>query len=201
MATLLSDNFNRADSATVPGSPGTGGPYTVVTGTAGINGNRLYFPTVNTTNLGSHLTFPAAADVDMQATIAVIGSTSVSFGLLFRYTDASNTWGFEFNANAYKLIRYNAGSLLSWSSGIAPTAGDVIRVVAIGRRITGLLNGVAIIEMEDVFSVSATVCGVRDTHINNRLDDLTVVDASQFSESGYLYKGRDTKTFDLAGVA
>ena len=134
MATLLTDDFNRADNVTVLGGPVTGGPYTVRLGVWGINTNRALTNTV----VNSHVTFPAAVDVSLQVTLPVLGSSG---GLIARWVDANTNWLFGLNGTVWALMHSVAGTYTVFSSGPTAVAGDVIRFVAYGRNLYGLVNG------------------------------------------------------------
>lgn len=203
MAVLLSDAFTRADSTTSPGSPDVGGPYTVVTGTAGISSNRLYFPTVSTSGtFGSYLTFPADDEVDMQVSIPVIGASSNRVGLLFRYASATSSWFWGWSTSDYVLSHLGTTSFTALNTEVSPTNGDVLRVVAKGNRIFGWLNGNLVATAYDhLWNASTdTTAGVVIQNTSTRMDDLTVSDAEAadppYALTGLAYKGRDTSTAD-----
>lgn len=217
MAVLLQDSFDRANSATDPGSPEVGGPYTVGIGYWGISGNQLY--TWNAVNL-SVLFAPGAVDVDFSAQSMII-STNKDCGLVWRATDANNHWAFSLNSGGWNLMRKIAGSyyLLGNTPG---SAGDTARVVALGRQMYLLVNGVCRFVIEDSwYGNGASQIGYL-MHVSSalRIDNALAQDAtgppgawgttevadpalgdSTLNLSPSLYKGRDTKTADEGALA
>lgn len=220
MAVLLTDDFNRTASTTVLGGPVTGGPYTVRVGTWGVIGNQAY---TSASVANSHVTFPAAVDVDIQATIPVQGN---SLGLIVRWVDASNFWYFGWQISTWALLRNTAGTLQQFStSSPVPVNGDVLRCIAYGRSLYGFVNGRLMCWCEDQFFSAATATsGFRiNSNTTLRIDDLTASDAvgipgdggtatmrddvasfiasSDYDPVGAVYKGRDSAAADAGSVA
>ncbi len=224
MVTYLSDDFNRANNASSPGSPAIGGPYTAVVGTWGITSNHLY---VSTSLTGQILTCPGAADIDFGVDIAVLPGTNDA-GLLFRYSDANNYWEYYCDSGKPVLRKKVAGTLVNvWVAPVAAiVAGDKIRVVAKGSKIYCFIKGTTLAFVtDDTFNQAATVIGFRNTNaiaaeLDNALAvtppaDPTGVDmhAALFQAlddtgvsgytplAGFPYKGRDTAALDAAEEA
>lgn len=217
MATLLTDDFNRANSTTSPGTPSAGGPYTVRAGTWGINSNQLY---TSASTAASLVTFPAAVDVDVSIKVATLGGTP---GVVVRYVDTSNYWLASNVSGTWTLQRRTAGTLTTYATGPAAATGDVARVVALGKVVYLLLNGKLVAQADDPWQTVATA--VAGFYINSstaaRLDDASAADAAAvpgISGTGaqlltdqriptarqtgaYIYKGRDTAVLDTIGVA
>lgn len=212
----LLDDFERADSATLPGTPTVGGPYTVQSGTFGITNGRLYNPGGNVDNL---LTFPAGSDIEISARFGTIVDNS---GLVWRGKDANNYWLCnQSGANLIGIWRKQAGTFsnLFAYTALTFTPYDLIRVVALGRRFYIYYQGNLIHSMEDTaYDVTATLAGVRMAlNTNNRYDDLYAAPPAPLPTLAgvlnpytglavtrpgtFVYKGRDTKTLDSGSVA
>jgi hypothetical protein len=226
MAVLLSDDFNRADSTNVLGSPQVGGPYTVVSGTWGIQTNRAY---VSVGLTGSKVTFPAAKDIDISITLGGGVSSSVQHGAMFRYVDASNFWALHARTGSgtvgLYLTRGGVNNLmLQWDH--SSTTGTVLRAVAVGPNIAVYANGVLGGVMQDPFwdnnasaagllswgsgiphfdsvlaSDATSVAAVDDWGTNPEAFD--GVDLGFTADADYLtslYKGRDTAAADESEI-
>lgn len=215
MATLLTDTFDRANNTTVLGGPVTGGPYTVRAGTWGVIGNQCY---TSVSTAASQVTFPAAADVDLQATFPVVVSSGG--GVMARWTAATDYWYLGLTGTTWALMRNTVATGLS-SVVIGPTAvnGDTVRLICLGRYVYGFVNGRMVAAAEDSFP-SATVAGLRiNSSISLRIDNLSAADATSVPGApttadildltempmfaadaawtdGWLYRGRDTRTAD-----
>lgn len=210
------DDFNRANAAATPGTPIQGGPYTVQLGTWGINNNALY---TSVSPLEAMMTFPGLVDLDFTFTVKTVGNNG---GVLFRWIDANNTWLFQFTTLQLSFHRRTAGSYQQQGNTYAQgaQAGDVFRVLAVGRTILAYRNGVEVLAAEDHYSSVATATmGYRfsgDPTV--RLDDARLTPGVLPSNAGalvipdylmsdpaydqaHLYKGRDTKLADQGAVA
>lgn len=218
MADLLIDDFNRANSTNNPGTPQVGGPYTVRAGTWGIIGNELY---TSSSTANALLTFPAAFDVEVSFKIGLMASS----GVVARYVDANNFWyvGWD-SGNVATLFRRTAGTLYGLGSSRALSVWDTLTIVGFGGYVYGLRNGQLFAAAEDGFVASTpTAAGVRiNSSTSARIDDLAARDATTrpgglegataamveltYSETtpistGFVYKGRDTKTADEGAVS
>lgn len=224
----LWDDFNRTASTTVIGSPVSGGPYTVVTGTWGVIGGVLagqVYTSVSTAS--SYVTFPAAADVDITFQIPATGATTT--GVLLRYVDASNRWFFGYTqGTGLTLSRTVTGTgVILFGLNRTALATDVYRVIAKGPMFYIFLNGLLRATVYDTALQTATVCAIwMNSTAAARMDDLLVVAAPADplagfgsgttdtalgtsdvtgaaipSSTGWEYRGRDTKALDLAGVS
>jgi len=201
-ALYLSDDYNRTNNATTPGSPLVGGPYTVVTGVFGINTNALYTTTTATTN---HLTFPGAVNVDMTFTLNVFSASGA--GVIYRYVDASNYWTYLLTANEVVFQRNSAGTFVNVNrSGVIQTflTTDTFRVEARNNMMYGYFNGRLVLTQKDhYYGNGATTMGVVLRNTAVRFNGLTVIgaDSTLPVADGFLYRGRATKADDVAGVA
>ena len=223
MASLLTDDFNRANSTTVLGWLVSGGAYTVRLGTWGINGNAAY---TSASLANAHVTFPAAANVDIQATFPVLVASA---GLIARWVDTSNYWLLGTSGSGWALCRYLAGSITPIVTGPVFADGDVARLITIGKNIYAYINGKLVMYWEDQYYSAATaVAGFRiSSSTTFRIDDLSAADAPASApgapttgkvidldemlmldidptppRDGWLYRGRDTKTADAGkGIA
>lgn len=210
------DSFNRADSTNTPGTPGAGGPYTVVAGTWGINGNALY---ASASTSEAQMTFPGLVNFDMTLKVSAIGPSG---GLLFRWVDASNTWMLQWTTAGYYFFRRTAGTWAQQGNGWVrpPAANDVVRVIGVGRTLLAYRNGALIATAEDhYFGVATATMGYRfHTDTTTRLNEAVLQPGVLPSnppgdvptpetfltdpahDSGFLYKGRDTKLADEGAV-
>jgi hypothetical protein len=214
--TAYYDDFDRADSASSPGSPVEGGPYTVVAGTWGISGGALY---TSASTAEAMITFPGLVDADFTLTVGAYGTNG---GLMFRYIDASNTWLLNWSATQISLWRRVGGTWTqkgnTWAK--ATVAGDILRLLTVGRTILIYRNGVEILNADDEFyNVATATMGYRNYNDTTmRLDegilhpgvlptssgDLVIPDRIATAPTygqGHLYKGRDTKLADQGAVA
>lgn len=218
MATLLSDDFNRANDITNVGSPAVGGPYTERVGTTwGINGNALYTSTALSESV---LTFPGAINVDFSSSFPV---TTGDKGMIVRWVDANNYWYLSANSGNFQLHHRMSGTFYQRSAAYAYVAGASARIVTRGPLITVYLSGLERFELEDESYAAATAtCGWR-IHNNNtaRIDDALAIDSTALSspagglapipDAGYasnpvdhpawVFKGRDRKTLDTTIAA
>lgn len=225
MAVLLQDNFNRADSTNALGAPQVGGPYTVVSGTWGINANRAY------TSVGSSsakVTFPAARDVEVSFAIGANVSTSIQPGVMFRYIDANNFWALHSRVGSGTVglyyVRGGSNNLMLSAAG-AQGAGAVLRAVAKGPDIAMYADNVLIGRTQDpAWEANATLAGMMSWGTGlTYIDDLLVsdftgevnddwgtspeafdgVDLGFIADAAYstsLYKGRDTAAADESEI-
>jgi hypothetical protein len=219
-AILLQDDFNRANSTTSLGSPAVGGPYTVRSGTWGINNAEAY---LSTPAANAHLTFPAAVNVDISAKVPVSPSSQVASGITIRWVDANNHWLFQaMSGPTLALYRCTAGVYTQMYSGGPFTVGDVIGLKAFGDQIAWYSNGRQLGQLADHwFATAGTDAGLRNSGTSTaRWDDLlvreqltplnswgappsietvpkaTITRAGEFALTPSLYKGRNTALAD-----
>jgi hypothetical protein len=156
-APIITDSFNRADSATTLGSTdgGTLGPLVwadVDLGTGGlwgIDGNRARG------RAGSSLVHavvdPGVTATTIQATLVTPSTLGVG-GIAFRVQDSNNLCNLNLRNNTSSLLYYTletrtAGAKATMTGGgttITPVAGDVIKIVDTGTTVAFWLNGTLI---------------------------------------------------------
>lgn len=150
------DTFTRADSTTSPGSLESGGSYTVVGGTWGISNNALY----ESSNAGEgRITWPGFADFDFSATLSAYGSDA---GLVFRSTDANNSWLYVAAGGQLRLYTRISGNYTQIQAVNATVAaGDKLRVVANGPDLKFYQNSTLVMSVTNTYNQSATIMGFR----------------------------------------
>jgi hypothetical protein len=197
MATLLQDNFDRANNATTVGAPQIGPTPTVPTGTAGISSNQLYAATapINVIwNLGT-------TDVEMSATFSGFGSNGVSFllghagSLIYWLVSVKTTTGIE-------VIRQETAGFYtaaSWFGAIPNTAGVVIKVHYKDRILRAYHDGVQVIRYVLDAPITSTSHGIRMTPTAGRVDNILAIDAPTITEP--TLTGETTEPGDIAGEA
>jgi hypothetical protein len=144
---LFSDDFNRADSATTPGSSdsyagGTNGAWVVDAGTFGISTNQLYTP--NTTGCRMHYDV-GVSDAQMDVTVATVGNehdfyfrgnSALTQYIRYSYNGSNGgTWYLQEFVSAFTTIKSFPGTLAN---------GDVISVNCVGSTVTLSKNGTII---------------------------------------------------------
>lgn len=224
MATLLEDNFNRANSAVAIGSPQVGGPYTQVLGTWGINANRAY---VAAAASSARLTAPGAFNVEGQFTLGLATSGSSIPTIMFRYVDADNYWRLNPRAASgevgLQLVRANSASTIGPTFVYDGAAGHVLKFKAYGNRIQFWVDGVLVGDVVDpVMDPAGTKIGLMNQSASTGYwDDVLFADSTPFPDWGAspegfdgvevdfdaqisvtpsFYKGRDTATADESEI-
>jgi hypothetical protein len=226
MATLLQDDFDRANNTTSPGSPLVGGPYTVSSGTWGINSNQLYLS--NTTTPAHYMLAPGAADVDFTYTqvLAQAGSSGPHTGGVIRAADASNSiYVARSTTGSFQIFQSIAGTGTALTPEIASVAGDVHRFIAYKEEVWFYVNGILRAYLIDYRydPVNRTKIGFRNGQTTTgRWDNVLAVDVTaapntwgaspeafddidldidaEFSLTPSLYKGRDTAIADESEI-
>jgi hypothetical protein len=159
---LSTDTFNRADSSSGMGSTdgtGTKDPAAwnlTAPGCYGIQTNRAY-PVLNAQNVA--WIDLAAADVDLSVTAAAFGAAGVL--IAFRFADLSNYLYAVAYSGGVLLIRRQAASNTVLAGPIAGfTAGETLRVVAVGSSITVYRNAAVVATVTETFNATVTKHGV-----------------------------------------
>lgn len=142
---VFSDDFNRADSTTSPGTSdsyagGTNKAWVVDAGTLGTIGNQLYATTTSGTR--GHID-AGVPDAKMEVTVATLGNEFDFYFRLdptnvyhyYRYAWNPSGWNLQESASSFTTITSFAGTI---------AAGDVIGVEVIGTTVTLYKNGTAI---------------------------------------------------------
>lgn len=220
MATLLSDNFNRANSTSVVGAPQIGPTPTVLSGAAGIFTNQFYV--VSTPgNVSWALGTP---DVEITATnMNTLSTTGMS--VLLGIIDNLNYWQIQFQTNSVTLFQLVAGNALTAYISMVrnPAAtGSVCKVHYRDGIIRVYVDGTLVIRHAVAVPITAGSHGMRSTTPTRYLDTLLVEDApvideptktgdiaagldlagdELYADPGFAYLGRDLKTQDAAAGA
>lgn len=217
MATLLSDNFDRANSTTTIGAPQVGPVPTVLSGVGGITSNQLYAPSatlIAVWDLGT-------VDVELQATATGTTSGRV-LGLVLGGAATTDHYLVQYNLTQVELYRSNPGGFQLLYRQQTPTtnAATVVKASYKAGVIRAYHSGNLLLRVPVEQPITSTQHGVRVTHASSiRVDDLLSVDAPTITdaeppadiapefafgggaEAVEVYRGRDTKALDLAGVS
>jgi hypothetical protein len=219
MATLLQDNFDRADSTTVVGSPQTGPAPVVQAGVGGISGNRLYASTLPVT-----VTYDLGTP-NVELSFLGANLTSALDSVILGYASATDFYQVAFQqAQAVVLYRATAGgtATLASSSVKMPVSGtSVCKAHYKDGIIRAYVDGVLVLRYVLDTPITANLHGVRiSTSGGGRIDDLLGVDAPTIAENpvngatpvdtavgistppfaspSFAYLGRDTKLQDIS---
>ncbi|MDN4525313.1 chitobiase/beta-hexosaminidase C-terminal domain-containing protein [Fictibacillus fluitans] len=164
-ATLVSDDFNRAD-ASVLGSATTGQAWNVTAGTWGISGNQMTTPGAN-----------AAAWVDAGTSnvkVSAILQAAADSGLLLRFKNDNNYFRIVRVASSVyfqKKVDGTMNTVQIISSSLA--VGDKLSVVANGPAIEVFKNDVSIFTTTDASFLDSTKHGI--TALNaSKFDDFKI---------------------------
>lgn len=171
--TTISDDFNRADNASSPGSTSVGGePWSVLIGTCGISSNRAYAAAVT----NDKLTPRAIMCIDKGTPDGTLQHTCAAGfpDLAFRIQDMRNYW--MYGGDGLWLVTEAASSLtftLKIASSVA--TGDVVKVVLNGTSIEPFKNGVSQGVVTDSTFASATKHGIEFELTSDRSDDWSYI--------------------------
>jgi hypothetical protein len=221
---LLEDNFNRANHATVIGAPQIGPSPVVQTGVGGITSNQLYGPTppLNVTyDLGR-------PDVEISFLAALI-NTGLYDSVLLGYVSSTDYYTVAFGGGGNSPVQLNrwtvGGSYTLCQSSVKFPANNTSICRAHHRDgiIRAYVDDVLVIRWRLDSPITSNLHGVRLNTNSVRLDNLLGTDApvidddkpngeridlaanflatDPFAEPMSLYKGRDTKTQDVAAGA
>jgi len=211
MATLVQDDFNRADSATVPGGPVTGSAPTVLVGTWGISSNQLYCATLSSTR-GLIVWDPGTVDVDVEVTFTTPGNFG---GVAVGAVSATDFIGVGWVVNTTEGVM-NVGLTRNYSSGSSqPDVMHKVAVLNTSALVSPLTLRVEIksgmckisingSQVGQTFKVplvyTNTRCGVWTNSTTTRIDNLTIQDSTSLgalpSRTGHAYKGRPLMSAD-----
>jgi hypothetical protein len=174
---VYSDDFNRADDASVPG-PG----WTTSTGTWGIASGRLRLFT--TSVIREVLRTANRTSANHGITVLPIRGASTSIGATIRRVDADNHYSCRINSsNNLALIRTVGGTASVLGAEHPWTAGQRIGIEAFGNTLRLLLDG-AVVETQtvsDATLATATRIGLRATGASTtppEFDDFNEYDTS-----------------------
>lgn len=203
MTTLVSDDFNRADTTTI-GTPSVGPTAVTRQGTPRIETNRLRG------NPGPAIvTWDASTTtVTLESNAVAVSSNSI-LSLLLGWVSNTDYHYVTFNQYDVSLFRKVGTDALQIArsnprSAFFPSGSTAaVKVAHRDGHLWVYLAGVLIIECQMPFPVSSNHHGFLFTETNwTRADDLLVTDSPPvFANTDmFLYRGRDTKTLDTAGV-
>jgi hypothetical protein len=155
---VITDSFNRANSATSLGNADTGDPWNVLGGTWGINSNQAY---VATDSGGRNMAVIDAGVADGVVEISIPTMTQYA-GLVFRVVDTNNYFRLTAHtATTYVLRRtVNNAQVDLGTYNISPANGHTLKVVFDGSTITPYINGAAQTPITDANFVTATKHGI-----------------------------------------
>lgn len=218
MAVLLQDNFDRANSTTVLGSPQVGPASSVVAGAMGISSNQAYAataPGVAVYNLGT-------PDVELSCNCSVL-TTANAAALVLGYVSVTDFWYVAFYSDRTDLWRSTVGGFATMASSyVKPTSGAGALVTAHHKDgiIRAYVDGVLVLRYALDAPLTSTSHGIRSNAATPRFDNLLGVDAPTISEpikvgaaplaanittaaasvfsSSFAYLGRDTKLQDIS---
>lgn len=196
---LISDDFNRADSATTLGSTDNYAGGTTATwaisgassGNWGISSNQAYTPTAFSE--ARALVTSNADNIRVSTDVVVNGAAST--GLVLRYQDGSNYFRLYAIYGQLYLERKTAGS---WTTITAPVISGglsfpcTISAEITGTTIKGFYNGVQQFSVTDSSFQTANTHGMLNhSSTAARLDNFKIEDLSAGS-SGTTYSGSGT---------
>lgn len=219
------DDFERADSTTVVGTPVYGNAYTTVGGRVwGLIGGSAYAP--GGSGLGHLITDVGTADI--RVAVQRTNTAAGWMGFIFRYIDASNYWYVQHDGNGptngnLRMYRYVAGAQVQQTS-LTPVAwpvGSVLEASAFGERVVVRLNGRVALACSDIYTrTGATKVGFSVDTATGRFGLLTAMQLTGTEDdtsgalvstyaaittpsttAGHVYKGRDSMTADTGSVA
>lgn len=218
MTIIVQDDFNRANSASVVGTPTIGPAAVTQAGTCGISSNTFYAPAIN-----SIVTWECSTPtVAMEATFLGIGSTR-TLALILGYVSASDYWAVTYSANDIAL--YRVRTALTFTPIVmrpfTPDGTSFLASVSYRDEWVRVGYGGSEVFRVKVGSIAGTKHGLRaNTVSSQRVDNLLITDTpptapvtitdsdlaipellpgSRFQPDGFAYRGRDTKTQDNVG--
>ncbi|MGZ4596276.1 MAG: hypothetical protein ACXV3V_05055 [Actinomycetes bacterium] len=137
-ASVLLDDFNRADSASLAGGPVTWANYR--SGSWGVSTNQAYLSTTSGSGVVAAVNC-AKADGKVGATLSTLASSG-GLGLAFRVQDGNNLWIIIAATSALTLYKIVANGFTSVGSGFGSvSSGDKLEVVLSGSSISIFVNG------------------------------------------------------------
>jgi len=165
----VTDNFDRADSATTLGSAQTGQAWTATRGTWGITGNAAYSATAVDDDLATIETTQSNHRVTVNVPVPA-GVGAASPGIVTRFADINNHYmavlAFTSGGTAplVKLFKKVAGGYTQIGTTVTlpdQTGSVKFALSAFGTTITVLVNDVAVIRKIDSSLSAGTKVGLR----------------------------------------
>jgi hypothetical protein len=218
MATLVSDDYNRANSTTVIGAPQIGPTPTVLQGVGGISSNQLYASTAPM--VASY----AVGTPNVELTAVLQGlSSSQGTGLCFGITDVNNYWLVLFRLSAVEVFQCVGGLFPLWHTSLVrlPVAGSTCKASHRDGVLRAYVDGTLVLRWKPDTAITGNGAGIRMSTASLRfVDSLLIEDAPVISEptldgalhddqhggdafapEAFTYLGRDTKLQDAAAGA
>jgi chitodextrinase/lysophospholipase L1-like esterase len=182
---IATDDYNRPDSTTL-GTTATGALRYLSSGTVSpvISGQRIGHTAA--AGIGAVLVDTGRADVTIEATLAAIGTgpSTRQGGLAIRATTAGNMYWLstrrDGGTDGFDLWQITNGSptrLTFTKGGVLPTAGQRLRVTAVGSTITAFVDGLQVAQVTTAtFNQTATLAGfaMGAQGLATRWDDLAI---------------------------
>lgn len=224
MATLLSDNFDRANSTTVVGSPQVGPAPVVLTGTLGINANMLYAPVLVASqaivvwDLGT-------PEVEVTALCAALSTSARNTNIVLGAASMTDFYLFVIDTATITLWKMSPGGYITLIQRPLPVANGATTEVRASYK-AGIIRcyygGLLYLQHEVSVPITSTRHGLRLNNVsttNGKADWVLATDAPGLPvpstnttqppddlcsavlalPDGSAYRGRDTKAQDLAG--
>jgi hypothetical protein len=180
MTVIVSDSFNRVDSATL-GTADTGQTWTT-NGTRGISSNQAY---VNADYGGVGID-TGITEFSVQVTFSNIVSEP---SLVFRRVDGTVAVGVVALSSSYviKGFNFNEGWMTYQTYSTTPVNGDIIKVEVKTNIAKVYLNSVLILTwtISSQYSSTATNVGLRSLSSSNKFDDFIVDNLIIASTKGF----------------
>lgn len=222
MSILVQDNFDRANSTTVIGSPQIGPAPTIIQGVGGISSNQMY---ASTTILHAYWECGATnVDISLDYTISLTSGRGVGIVIAGASVTDHYLVQIEGSGNGLAMFWGNPGGtypvVARYAIQSPPTTGT-LRVTYYDGMIAAYLDGVRRFRHETLKPLTSTRHGLRVPHNSARIDNLLIQDAdpipldsvgdtpnvgfssiatdSATAQNVFLYRGRDTKAQDLLG--
>lgn len=136
---IFGDRADRADSTTSAGNMSSGLAYTVINGTAGVLGNRLYAP-VSTAGITVD---PGVTNLEFGLTLAAIDTTANDHLVMLRTTNLANYIAIRaYRKLRYELISVVAGvtTIIAANTRTLPANGDRVRIMQEGSQVKVFVN-------------------------------------------------------------
>jgi hypothetical protein len=188
--TLISDNFNRANTTAGLGTSSDGTwSWTEVGQNAGIQSNQVYCPVTSGTQYDPQANIDlASSDHWAQVTYPVgAGAPAANWGVHVRYSSITPLTYYSLiyrsSGTRYELWKCVSGTNTMIANGVTLTAagvvGDTIKLQITGSSLTGYRNGTAITgitAITDTAIASGTRVGLQMQAVgagNTRLDDFS----------------------------
>lgn len=174
LTTIVTDTFNRADSASSMGTSDSGHTWTALQHTWGISSNTAY--DTSSSSDGTCYVDSSNADCVLQVTLSTFSSKA---GFTFRVQDLNNHYIIRMQSGTNDVVcfRRQGGSYNSQASNsiTAPASSDVIKMVLRGSLAMFFHNGVLKLAFSNSTFSTETKHGLHTLNDGtSRFDDFTV---------------------------